>query len=61
MTYKATIVYPYGRHSELFNTMKEAEEWLDERNNNCENTTIIDTIDESGKIIDGFFYTMEKK
>lgn len=57
MRYRATIFEPYGELAEEFNTIQEAAEWLDSRNNNLERTTMIDTIDDSGRKVDGFFYT----
>ena len=61
MKYLATIFEPAGQLSEFFNTIQEAAEWLDSRNNNLEYTTMIDTVDDAGRKIDGFFYTKEAK
>ena len=57
MKYRATIIMPMGRMSEDFPTVKKAEEWLDSLNNNWERTTMIDEIDDKGKVVDGFIYT----
>ena len=57
MKYLATITYGRSSNSMTFNTMAAAEQWLDERNNNLEHTTIIDEYDDDGHFIDGFFYT----
>ena len=57
MKYMATILFPHGRLSDVFPTVGDAEQWLDSQNNNAEYTTIIDELDENGKVVDGFFYT----
>ena len=57
MRYMATILFPHGRMSNVFLTVGDAEQWLDSQNNNAEYTTIIDELDENGKVVDGFFYT----
>lgn len=57
MKYVATIRYKDGSHSQMFNTVTAAEQWLDEQNNNLENDTIIDEYDDDWTLKDGFFYT----
>ena len=58
MKYLATFDPTGLKISNVFNTLFEAEEWLDSMNNNLEYTTMIDIIDEDGHKKDGFFYTM---
>lgn len=39
-------------------TIKEAEEWLDSRNNNAEYTTVIDWYDDNNNLVDGIMHTI---
>ena len=57
MKYKASIMLPVGTLSQTFNTIKEAREWLDARNNNLEYTTTISELGENGLPVDWYFYT----
>lgn len=59
--YKATIMRPSGSYSMVFGTMAAAERWLDSENNNPQYSTVIETYNEAGRKIDGFFYTEKKK
>ena len=54
MRYLATIKYGTDSWSQLFNTQEEAEQWADENNNNLEHTTMIDELDDKGKIVNGY-------
>lgn len=42
---------------EDFNTEKEAQDWLDSRNNNEDYMTVIELVDDDGKFLDGYIYT----
>lgn len=44
----------------VFGTMAAAERWLDSENNNPQYSTVIETYNEAGQKIDGFFYTEKK-
>ena len=57
MKYLATIKFGSESWSELCKTEDEAKNWLDERNNNLEHTTIIDLIGDDGMFIDGYIYS----
>ena len=60
MKYLATIVNGVETYSKSFNTIVEAERWLDMNNNNGELTTIIDEYNDKWQKVDGFFYTEAK-
>jgi len=61
MKYLATVLTGIETYSRSFNTVMEAERWLDEHNNNGEYTTIIDEYNDKWEKIDGFFYTEAKE
>ena len=61
MKYLATILMGIDSYSQSFNTIAEAERWLDENNNNMEFTTIIDEYNDKWEKVDGFFYTRAKE
>lgn len=61
MKYKATIIYPMYRISEVFPTVSKAEQWLDSQNNNIEYTTTIAELNDNGEIVDWFYYTEAKR
>ena len=49
---------PHGLDlQERFDTEEEAQEWLDSYNNNADYMTVIDFLDENGKVTDGYIYT----
>ena len=56
MKYLATIKFGQETWAEIKNTEKEAQQWLDEKNNNLEHTASIDFIDEDGVFVDGYIY-----
>ncbi len=56
MKYIATIIENGISTSKEFATIFEAANWLDAQNNNLEATTTIETFDETGQKLDGFFY-----
>ena len=56
--YRATILSPAGRRSRNFVILQDAYNWLDSENNNYESTTMVEFIEEdTGRKVDGFFYT----
>lgn len=57
MKYLATIKFGRDTWAVIKNTEEEAQQWLDEKNNNLEHTTMIDSIDEDGVFVDGYIYT----
>lgn len=61
MKYLATVVMGNESYSKSFNTVGEAERWLDQNNNNGQLTTIIDEYNDKWEKVDGFFYTKEKE
>ena len=61
MKYLATVITGVETYSKSFNTVGEAERWLDQNNNNGELTTIIDEYNDKWEKVDGFFYTKEKE
>jgi len=61
MKYMATVLMGIESYSKSFNTVAEAERWLDQNNNNGELTTIIDEYNDKWEKVDGFFYTKEKE
>ena len=61
MKYKAVILLKYGACSQIFDTLGEAERWLDSVNNNYESTTYIQELDEDYQVKDSFYYTERKK
>lgn len=61
MKYLATVVMGIESYSKSFNTVGEAERWLDQNNNNGQLTTIIDEYNDKWEKVDGFFYTKEKE
>jgi len=60
MKYIATIKHEYNSTSMMFPTVLKAEQWLDENNNNLENTTMIEEYDDNWNKIGGFVYTEAK-
>lgn len=57
MKYLATIKYGTDSHSQSFNNVKAAKEWLDSQNNNEEHTTVIAEMDDKWNVKDWFYYT----
>ena len=55
--YLATIKRHYDSESKTFDTIADAEQWLDENNNNHENVTFIDEYDNNWWKVGGFIYT----
>lgn len=61
MKYLATVMTGIDSYSQSFNTIPEAERWLDMNNHNGEFTTIIDEYDDNWNKKGGFFYTRRKE
>ena len=61
MKYLATIKKYYDSTSMMFPSLAKAEQWLDENNNNLENTTIIEEYDDNWNKVGSFIYTDAKK
>ena len=59
--YLATIKYTYDSQSKTFDTVKEAEQWLDSINNNLQYTTFITEYNNKWERVGGFVYTEEAK
>lgn len=57
MKYLATIKKEYDSSSMSFNSIFEAERWLDENNKNMEHLTYIEEYDDSWNKIGSFVYT----
>lgn len=61
MKYVATILSDTDSYSTSFESIIDAEEWLDEQNRNKELTTIIDEYDDKWNKVGSFYYTEAKK
>lgn len=61
MKYLATIHYAEGSHSMMFQRMADAETWIDQNNNNLENTAYIDEYDDNWQKVGSFMYTEARK
>ena len=57
MRYKAVIVFASHKLTNVFNTVGAAEQWIDNNNNNHDYTSYIQEIDNSGNVVDWFYYT----
>lgn len=57
MKYLATIKFGKESNAQSFDTIKDAEFWLDSQNNNAEHTTIIAQVDDKWIVQDWFYYT----
>lgn len=56
--YLATINYSLtDSYSKSFDSIKEAKDWLDSKNNNLEYTTKISEVDDGWRVVDWFYYT----
>jgi hypothetical protein len=58
MRYKATIILDAAAVTKSFLSMEEAENWIDSENNNEQYTSYIQTVDQSGNVLDWFYYTL---
>ena len=61
MLYLANIMYADGSEAKSFKFKKDAEKWLDEKNNNFEYETRIDILDATGNYVDSYIYTAKKE
>ena len=55
--YLATIKFGHSSHSQTFNNVNAAKEWLDSQNNNNDCKTVIDHYDEDWNLLDSMTYT----